>query len=221
MASFDEWVSGRARFPYGRLVSPDGDKLVPDEPGLYLWGATCQLGKGLTDVPRYVGRATGSLRRRFVDYRARWSGPVGRYVPTVNSGQSAHPPQGWLATEYGEMIRNAAGSGDCIAPMRAWAGMRDAYLRIVRQAFPKKLVSNFADGLPGQTRLWHAVDWALHGGKNLERLWVAFYPDSADSSDIKELEKQMIYRAAQWNYGRGLMALLNKNHAAPWNAYER
>ena len=96
--------------------------------------------------------------------------------------------------------------------------MRAARVEIMRQAFPNKLVSSFEDGPPRQiTRLWHAVDWALHDGKNLEQLWVAFYPHSADSPDLDELEKQMIEGAARWNYERELPAILNLQHAGPYN----
>ena len=208
---FDEWIqSVEERFAYPKIAK-GGQEQVPNEPGLYLWGANRTVDGLMQIVPRYVGRARLSLtlQRRFVSRTGRWGGPAGRYVlgPGVSAGDT--PPQGMLACLYHNQIRNAVGSVSNYEYANTLKPLHSPQSPAIRglSAFPPAMVASFTSkerGHPGShLRLRHAVDWALHGGPNLEHLWAAFLPETA------HLEAKLRDAAIRWRRTHDLPPLLN------------
>ena len=110
-ACFDEWIqSVEEHVSYPKIID-GGQESVPDEPGLYLWGSDRTVDNKQYLVPRYVGRAAGTLtlRKRFVSQTGRWGMRVGRYVLAPDTTPGDTPPQGVLACLYHNQIRDAVG----------------------------------------------------------------------------------------------------------------
>ena len=206
MPLFQLWLHDTESRAYYKLLAQGQYELVPEVPGLYLWGSDRTVEGAEAVVPRYIGRARGALtlQKRLIDFRGRWSRGAGRYVPGPHSNRSAHPPQGLLAAYYNTQIKKVIGR---ISSERYAQDMK-TILKIGLAAFPDQLVSNFSrkgPGSPGQlTRLYHAVDWALHGGMDLEYLWVSFLPNGDHQ------ENQMIGAAKQWNRENSRPPMLNR-----------
>lgn len=212
-ACFDEWVQTASEHYSYPEIANGGQECVPNEPGLYLWGADRTVDGKRRIVPRYVGKSKGrKLQRRFVSRTGCWDGGRGRYVlaPDVSPGNT--PPQGTIACRFYDNIRDAIGNisnSEYANTLKPWRkGDRQSPAVRGLEAFPPSLVASFrrkssTPGWGATLRLRHAVDWALHGGQNLEHLWAAFLPS------IAELEKQLIDAAIRWRTKYGLPPLLN------------
>lgn len=204
-AWFDKWVQTVGEHSSYPRIAKDGRELVPNEPGLYLWGA-CRTVQGKRRiVPRYVGKDNNSLRSRLLSRTGRHSGGRGRYVLPADVRPGSTPPQGWLACEFQGEIRAAVGKmtdreyADMLKPF----GPQSPAVRGLK-AFPKSLVARIRSKVGNDLRLRHAVDWALHGGPNLKHLWVAFLPG------VPEREAELCGAAIRWRTKHGLPPLLNK-----------
>lgn len=222
---FDEWVQAAGEHYSYPKTANDGQECVPNEPGLYVWGADRTVDGHRRIVPRYVGKDNNSLRSRLLSRKGRWSGGRGRYVLPSNVDPGDTPPQGWLALSFHDEIRDVLGdiSNDeyknTVKPWRVPRDLRANTLHLstspaVRglQAFPPQLVAAFRrkeGGHPKLLRLRHAVDWALHGGPGLVHLWVAFLPGIAD------LEGELRDAAMAWRKKHGLPPLLNREDRVP------
>jgi hypothetical protein len=214
---FDEWLKSVGEHFAFPEIANGGQEAVPDEPGVYLWGADRTVDGKRHIVPRYVGRAAGTLtlRKRFVSHTGRWERRVGRYVlaPGVSPGDT--PPQGTIACLYHDQIRRTLGNMSNSEYKETLKPLVDLQSPAVRglDAFPQSLVDSFLSkerGHPGSDlRLRHAVDWALHGGANLVHLWAALLPG------IAEAEEQLRFAAIRWRRKNGLPPLLNREDSEP------
>lgn len=208
---FDEWIQTlEEHHPYPKIAN-GGQKRLPSEPGLYLWGADRTVDDLTQIVPRYVGRAKPSLtlQRRFVSRTGRWGRTAGRYVLGSGVSPGDTPPQGPLACLYRNEIRNAVGNvsnHEYANTLKPLLSPQSPAMRGLT-AFPPALVASFTSkerGHPGShLRLRHAVDWALHGGPNLEHLWATFLPG------IAHLEEKLRDAAIRWRRTHDLPPLLN------------
>ncbi len=203
---FGEWVQIPGEHYSYPKIATGGQELVPNEPGLYLWGADRTVDGQRHIVPRYVGRAKSTLQRRFVSRTGHWVSGQGRYLlaPGVPPGDT--PPQGALACLFHDAIRDAVGNISNSEYMKTLKPLDKPQSPAVRglEAFPRPLVASFGSST---LRLRHAVDWALHGGPNLVHLWVAFLPG------IPNLEGELKGAAIRWRTNYGLPPLLNSEDA--------
>ena len=211
-ACFDEWIQSVEEHISYPKIADGGQESVPDEPGLYLWGADRTVDNKRHLVPRYVGRAAGTLtlRKRFVSQTGRWGMRVGRYVLAPDTTPGDTPPQGVIACLYHNEIRDAVGDVLDSEYRNTLKPLVDPQSPVVRglEAFPTSLVASFrskAQGHPGSDlRLRHAVDWALHGGPDLVHLWAAFLPG------ITEVQEELRSAAIRWRRMNELPPLLNR-----------
>lgn len=209
---FNKWIqTADEHYSYPKIAN-GGQECVPDEPGLYIWGADRTVDGKWQIVPRYVGRAesTLTLKKRFLKRGDGWQPRVGRYVlgPGVPVGD--FPPQGVLACHFHDKIRNVLGAIANSVYAHTLKPLHLSQSPVMRglAAFPPDMVASFNSKEPGHPgsdlRLRHAVDWALHGGPNLEHLWVAFLPG------IAHLEGELRAAAIRWRRGHSLAPLLNQ-----------
>ena len=215
-ALFDEWVQDEDEHHSYPKLAGDGQESIPTKPGLYLWGADRKVNGRRQTVPRYVGRAKGSLYQRFVDQTGRWKPGKGRYLLATGVSAGDFPPQGTLACRFHDKIQKKVddiSNSEYVKTLkrdRGWCN-GPAIMRGLK-AFPRPLVDSFRSKKPGprsDLRLRHAVDWALHGGRNLAHLWVAFLPG------IAHLEAELIRAAIRWRKKYVLPPLLNREDPGP------
>ena len=210
-----------ARVPYA-MLHPRLEYEIPDGPGLYMWGADRTVdGQGVF-VPRYVGFATDSLSQRMVNWKGEFVSRKGRYVPGPKGPCADIPEQCHLATKYWDrIVCAAAGVSNAEYADRLFKELRhlrrkDTILYNLLRAFPSELVARFRakKSLGMDLRLRHAIDWALHGGQNLEHLWVALLPaaDSPSKAQLEKLEEAVILAVRRWNRQQGLPYPLNAKH---------
>ena len=208
---FEKWVQTAGQHYSYPTIARDGREFVPSEPGLYLWGADGTVNGKQGIVPRYVGKDDNSLRSRLLSGSGRHSGGRGRYVLPLGVRSGDAPPQGWLAIEYYEEIRAAVGKtadGEYADTLKPFAAQSPAVRGL--NAFPKSVVARVREKIGSDLRLRHAVDWALHGGPNLERLWVALLPlPGIAKPDLKKREADLRGAAIRWRIRHGLPPLLS------------
>ena len=225
---FGEWVLTEGEHRSYPEIADGGQELVPNEPGLYLWGADRKVNGRRHIVPRYVGKAEKSLQVRFVRRKDRFEQRRGRYLlaPDVRRRGLPFPPQAWLACRFHDRIRDKVGkisNRDYVNTLKSDRGwcMGPAIMRGLK-AFPRQMVDSFRCDKPGpgnDIRLRHAVDWVLHGGPDLKTLWVAFLPSIPGMEHPKALgvaERNLILAAIGWRTEHdGLPPLLNHDDREP------
>jgi len=226
---FGEWLKTTKRIYYSQLIETDGEQLVPEEAGLYIWGADRTVEGKAALVPRYVGMAAPKLglRKRIFNSDGEWHRVAGRYVIAPKFKREGKkedlPTQTTLAYEYYDEIIRAVGNicndeyADKLKPLTGTSSP------VVKgcSAFPDWLVNKFisevqkGQGPKQPLRMRHAVDWALHGGANLEHLWIVFPPtqENMDKPQMEQLEKKVIDDADQYNKQHKLPH--NKQHKLP------
>jgi len=221
--NFGQWLKATKRIYYSQLIATDGEQLVSEKAGLYLWGADRTVEGNAALVPRYIGMAAPNLglRKRIFNYTGTWSRVAGRYVfaPTAKRKGilEVFPSQTTLACENYDKIIKSVGSinnAEYVAKLKPLTGTSSPVVKGL-SAFDVTLVNKFiakAGSSKKPLRMRHAVDWALHGGAKLEHLWIVFPPTrkNIDKSQMKELEKNVIDDADQYNKQHKLPPLLNR-----------
>ena len=182
---------------------------IPDEAGLYVWGSQRRVSGEKAFIFRYVGKSeTRPLNVRIVNWSGKYQRAVGRYIAGPKGANSEIPEQCTLAIQYYPQI--------CGAFSRLARERYDPPLlkRVTQEAFPSCLADKFQQKVRQKTRLWHAVDWALHGGEGLHALWVAFLPESHEllkgTTCLACAETDLTIACNTWNAKHGYPKLLNK-----------
>lgn len=215
-----EWASSKIH--WSRLSKPKNQALSEEPklgwPGIYVWLTTRDIDGREKDaegrelmVPRKVGltgwnkyqrlRSNGTLRDRMLK---RYVKGVGEEMGVREDRKKRQVP---LAVEYQGRILEQVGDCSNIAYCERMDSVREKGLG----AFPLDALTDYNkehQGSRKNARYNGAVDWALHGGPGLARLYVVVAPmKSGNASELPLVEHALSKAASAWNHVRGLPSL--------------
>lgn len=170
----------------------------PKAPGIYVWFATRTVEGSDELVVRYVGES-GDIRKRI---RGRYvGGPQGPHASTILL------PQLLLARRDQTSILQAVGRLTTARYMRDMKEVQAKGVEALEQRWPG-LRGAYERNHPTPVRLDHAVDFALHGGVDVNALRVVLLEAPADQHGRRQLETHLFDLFTEANRASRLPKLL-------------